>query len=160
MNLILDFKIIPKIIFIIFAFSLSSCIHTKSGKINFNRNIEIMAVSGTVNVDISGHISENIYGFNKNIYNPNVQNKENIKNNTPEDLMPIVDQGKETINKKIILYEAQSFKYTLTTAEVVIMNIRSINNSDAKIIVSEHGRKKEYIIDGKNQIGRMISFIN
>jgi hypothetical protein len=45
-----------------------------------------------------------------------------------------------------MLRETQRFQYTLTTAEVVIMNIRSVDSNDVKIIVSEYGRNKEYII--------------
>jgi hypothetical protein len=74
--------------------------------------------------------------------------------------MLLVEQGKTTINTTIILHETERFQYTLTTAEAVIMNIRSLDGSDVKIVVSEYGRKKEYVIDGKSQFGQMISFKN
>jgi hypothetical protein len=149
-------KIMPKLVFPIFIFSLCGCIHTKSGNTNFNRDIEIMIVSGNAYIDISGHISEDIYIYNQINYDE--KGDINIGNNTMG--MRIVEQGKETINKKIILHETQKFQYILTTAEVVIINIRSIDSNDVKIIVSEYGQNKEYIIDGKNQFGQMISFRN
>jgi hypothetical protein len=147
-------KTMPKIALWMLVCSLCSCIHTKSGNTNFNRTIEITAVSGNAYIDISGHISEDIYISHQNRYDE----RGNIINNTMEN--PIVLQGKQTINKKIILYETQKFTYTLTTAEVVIMNIRSIDTNDVKIIVFEYGKNKEYTIDGKSQFGQIISFRN
>jgi hypothetical protein len=149
-------KMIPKFIFPIFVFSLCGCIHTKSGNTNFNRNIEITVISGNAYIDISGHISEDIYTYNQINYDE--KGIINIGNNTTETLTVV--QGKTTINKKVILHEAQRFQYTLTTAEVVIMNIRPVDSNDVKIIVSEYGQNKEYVIDGKSQFGKMISFRN
>ncbi|MDR0386547.1 MAG: hypothetical protein LBH57_00785 [Treponema sp.] len=156
MKMIVSLRTIPKIVFLILVFSLCGCIHTKSGNTNFNRDIEIAAVSGNVYISISGHISEDIYTSNQINYDE--KGNINIGNSTME--TRIVEQGKETINKKIILNETQRFRYTLTTAEVVIMNLRSVDGNDVKIIVSEYGKNKEYIIEGKSQIGKMISFRN
>jgi hypothetical protein len=156
MNMKVSLRTMSKVIFPILVFSLCGCIHTKSGNTNFNRDIKIMVVSGNAYIDISGHISEDIYTYNQINYDE--KGSINIGNNTME--MRIVEQGKKTINEKIILNETQIFQYTLTTAEVVIINIRSVDSNDVKIIVSEYGKNKEYIIDGKNQFGKMISFRN
>jgi hypothetical protein len=154
MDMMLFIKTIPKITFLMLVFSLCGCIHTKSGNTNFNRNIEITVVSGNAYIDISGHISEDIY-----IYHHSYDERGNIIiNNTME--KPVVSQGKETINEKIILHETQKFTYTLTTAEVVMLNIRSVDNNNVKIVVFENGKNKEYTIDGKSQLGQMISFRN
>jgi hypothetical protein len=66
----------------------------------------------------------------------------------------------ETINDNIVLHEAQSFTYTLTIAEVVIMTIRSIDGDDAQVIVREYGKNKKYTIDGTNKAGKVISLKN
>jgi hypothetical protein len=156
MNTISFFKLLPKIVFLTFLFSLCGCLHTKSGNTNFNRGIEITAASGNAYIDISGHISENIYAYN--YINNDDTRSIGISNTAPE--MPVVEQGKATITTAIILHETERFQYTLTTAEAVLMNIRSLDGNDVKIVVSEYGRKKEYVIDGKSQFGRMISFKN
>jgi len=49
------------------------------------------------------------------------------------------------------------FEYILMETEVVIINIRSIDDNDAKLLISERYRSKEYNINGKNILGRMIS---
>jgi ABC-type enterochelin transport system permease subunit len=148
-------KVNTLFIFLIILFTLYSCVtYTKSGNTNLNRDILIKVVSGNVYLNISGHISENIYPYNQNIY-------DDIKNgiiNTIE--MPIVVQGKETINQNMILYENDEFKHTLTMTEVVIVNVRTIDNEDAKILVFEYGRNTEYIIYGNNNLGQTISFKN
>jgi hypothetical protein len=154
--MIIFLRKMPKFVLSILVFSLCGCIHTKSGNTNFNRNIEIIAVSGDVYIDISGHISEDLYTYDQINYDE--KGNINIRNSTTEIL--VVAQGKETINKKIILHETETFQYTLTTAEVVIMSIKSVDSNDVKIIVSEYGQNKEYIIDGENQFGKMISFKN
>jgi hypothetical protein len=128
--------------------------YTKSGNTNLNRKIIIKVISGNVNLNISGHISENIYFYDQNNYD----NMGIKRMNTVE--MPIVLQGKETINENIILYENNEFIYTITTAEVVIVNVRSIDDSDAKILVFEYGKYKEYTIYGDNNFGQMVSFKN
>jgi hypothetical protein len=140
-------------LFIFLGLVLCNCvsIYTKSGNANWNRTISIKVLSGNVYLDISGHISEDIY-FDNNIY----QNKQN--NNFIDS--PVVSQGKETINQSIVLNETQEFRYTLTTAEVVIANIRSIDENDAILIISEYNREKEYTIDGQNKLGQIITFIN
>jgi hypothetical protein len=139
---------------LIFSFLFFSCAYTKSGNTNFNRNIIIKAISGNVNLNISGHISENIY-FAK----PDIYDGSGNKIIYPIDT-PIVEQGKQTINESIILYENNEFKYTLTIAEVIIVNVKSIDDNDAKILVFEYGINKEYTINGNNNLGQMISFKN
>jgi hypothetical protein len=154
------FSMTPTIFILSFVFLLCNCVYTPSGNTNFNRDIEVAAASGAVSIDISGHISENIYLKNDRYYNKTKTNSSPAETLIPKTATPVVEQGKETIRKTIILYETEKFKYTLTTAEALIMSVRSIDSNDAKLIVFEHGRSKEYIIDGKNQLGRMISFKN
>jgi hypothetical protein len=133
-------------------------VYTPSGNTNFNRDIEIVAASGAVAIDISGHISENIY------FRDDAHRTDKEKNLRPTEPLtprtPVVEQGKETIRKTIILYETEKFKYTLTPAEALILNARSIDGNDAKLRVFEYGRSEEYLIDGKNRFGRMLSFKN
>jgi cell division protein FtsL len=142
------FKIIARIFFSALVVLLCGCIYTKSGNKNFNRDIERTALSGKAYIDISGHISEDIYAYNK-------KDKQNAATETP-----LVLQGQRTINKQLILSETEKFKYTLTTAEIVIMNIRSIDSNDVIITVFEYGGSKEYKIDGKNKLGQTILFKN
>jgi hypothetical protein len=156
MKMIVSLRTMLKGVFLILVFSLCGCIHTKSGNTNFNRDIETIVASGNAYISISGHISEDIYTYSQ--INHDENGNITIGNNTTE--MRIVEQGKETINKNIILNETQRFRYTLTTAEAVIMNLRSVDGNDVKIIVTEYGKNKEYIIEGKSQIGKMISFKN
>jgi len=140
-------------------FVLSGCAnstYTKSGNQNWNRTISVKVVSGNIFINISGHISENIYsGPPRNDINDKYRT-------TPKDIdnSPVVYQGKETINKTIILNENQEYKYTLTLAEAVIMTIKSIDDNDAIIIISEYGKEKEYKIIGQNKLGQIISFKN
>ena len=140
---------------LLFAFLfLFGCITTESGNENFNRNILVRVISGSININISGHISENIY-----LENPiNLETKTISSDNITRTL--IASQGRETINQHIILYETQEFKCTLTTSEVLIMNIRSLNDEDSKIIVLEYGKGREYIIIGQNRLGQIITFRN
>ena len=78
-----------------------------------------------------------------------------------------------TINKTIALQENNEFKYNMIMDEIVILNVRSIDNNDAKILVSEYDNtgytvygnnkliiSKEYIIYGNNNLGKMISISN
>jgi hypothetical protein len=148
MGVIALFKISAKILFLAFVFSVSGCIYTKSGNTNFNRDIEITVKSGKAYIDISGHISEDIYAYNKK--------------NEPDTMLetPLVLQGQRTINKQIILGETEKFKYTLTTAEIVIMNIRSLDSNDVIITVFEYGKSEDRKIEGKNIFGQTISFRN
>ena len=136
------------LLFILLLFILNNCTSTRSGNAHLNRDISIKVLSGNVYLNISGHISENVY-----------LNIDHYSNNTFFD-SPIVFQGKETINQNIILYETQEFKYTLTIAEVVIVNVKSIDDNDAIIVIFEYGKKKEYKIDGQNRLGQIITFKN
>jgi midasin (ATPase involved in ribosome maturation) len=137
-------------------FVLSGCAYTESGKQNFNRNISISVVSGSIYISIVGHISENIY-FVPPINDVDINNRITPKDNKNS---PVVYQGKETIKETIILNETQEYKYTLTMAEAVIMTIRSLDNNDAIIIISEYGKEKEYKIIGQNRSEQIISFKN
>jgi hypothetical protein len=130
-------------------------IHTRSGNKNFNRNIEVKAVSGNAYIDISGHISEDIYAYTSIKYNA----RGAVVNQTAIDT-PVVSQGKTTISEQIILYETQKFKYTLTTAEVVIMNIKSLDGNDVSITIIEGKQTREYKINGSNHFGQTILFKN
>jgi hypothetical protein len=144
-----------KIVLLTFVFSLCGCIYTKSGNKNFNRSIGITALSGNAYIDVSGHISEDIYAYNSVDYK-----EQGAVISAPATETPVVLQGKETISDKIILYETQTFKYTLTTAEVVIMNVKSLDGNDVTITVFEYGQNREYKIDGNNHWGKTILFKN
>jgi hypothetical protein len=146
-------RTLPGIALFTLVLSLCTCIHTKSGNANFNRNIEIRVVSGSAYFDVSGHIGEDIF------LDPFIYDKKRRTGNDKTEI-PIALQGEKTINEKMVFHESQIFTYTLTSAEIVMVNIRSIDSNDVKIIVSEYGRQKEYTIDGKNQLGRTISFKN
>ena len=149
MNMTAFFKAVRKFVFLAFALLLCGCIYTKSGNKNFNRNIEITVTLGKAYIDISGHIGEDIYldTGKKDVMNTTVKN-------------PVVMQGQKTINKKILLHATQKFEYTLTTAEIVIMTIKSIDDNDVTITVFEYGKTTEYKIDGKNKFGQTILFRN
>jgi ribosomal protein L25 (general stress protein Ctc) len=142
------------VFFILFIFLFFNCAYTKSGNTNSNRDIIIKVIYGNVSLNISGHISEDIYYF----YPDSYDGKGNKITHAGE--TPAVVQGKETINQNIILYENQEFKYTLIITEAVIVNVKSIDGNDAKLLVSEYGKNKEYIINGKNNLGQFISFKN
>ncbi|MDR2193278.1 MAG: hypothetical protein LBP19_02255 [Treponema sp.] len=144
-------KAVRTAVLVLLAALVYNCIHTKSGNSNFNRDIAIRIASGNAYIYISGHISENIY------VNVSKNNKENMHTVIET---PIVEQGTETINQYIILNEGQTFRYTLTISEVVVMNIRSVDGNDVQMVVSEYGKDKKYVIKGKNSVGRMISFKN
>jgi PBP1b-binding outer membrane lipoprotein LpoB len=145
-----------KLAILTLAFLLCGCIHTKSGNSNFNRAIEITVRSGRAYIDISGHISEDIYAGGS-VYTYN-NNKRDITNTAPE--APLVLQGARTINRQVILNATEQFQYTLTTAEVVIMNIKSVDDHDVIITVFEYGKNKEHTIDGGNKLGQTIVFKN
>jgi hypothetical protein len=116
---------------------------------NYNKlkEITIKVISGNVSINISGEIiSKNMKG-------------ENIKANT--------------INTTITLQENNEFKYVMKMDEFILLNVRSIDNSDAKILVYEHDYNaitvyeynkkiisKEYIINGNNNLGKIISISN
>jgi hypothetical protein len=138
------------------ALFLASCtyLQTQSGPVKHNRNIEVTVLSGNAYIEISGHISADIYADYRNDFHPERDTK------TDAIQTPVVTQGQETINTEIALHETQKFKYTLTAAEVVIMNIRSIDGNDVKIAVFEYGENRKYTVDGKNKLGKIISFSN
>jgi outer membrane lipopolysaccharide assembly protein LptE/RlpB len=108
-----------------------------------------MIQSGRARLDISGNISEDIYAYYLTEGGAEIP----VAN-------PVVAQGKRTINKQIILNAAEKFKYTLTTAEAVIVDINSVDGNDVTITVFEYGKTKEYEISGDNRFGRRISFKN
>jgi hypothetical protein len=137
---------------------LCGCVYTSSGDIRFNRDIEIVAASGAVAIDVSGHISKKIYLRDDVLRTDKEKKLSPIEPLIPR--MPVVEQGNETIRKTIILYETEKFKYTLTPSEALVLNARSIDGNDAKLIVFEYGRSEEHLIDGKNRFGRMLSFKN
>ena len=137
---------------VIFTFLLIGCAtYTKSGDAGLNRTISIKVTSGNVAMRLSGHISENIYTSVENDLE---------KQNFPNEKTPMVSQGKVTINQDFILYQTQIFEYTLTGAEVLAVNVRSIDDNDAQLTVTEYGKEKKYKIDGNNKIGQIISFAN
>jgi hypothetical protein len=137
---------------VIFSFLLVGCTtYTKSGDAGLNRTISIKVTSGNVSMSLSGHISENIYTSVENDLE---------KQNFPNEKTPMVSQGKVTINQDFVLYQTQNFEYTLTGAEVLAINVRSIDDNDAQLTVTEYGKEKAYKIDGKNKAGHIISFKN
>jgi hypothetical protein len=123
--------------------------NNKNDMNNYNKlkEITIKVIFGNVNINISGQI------ISKNM------NGENIKENT--------------INKIITLQENNEFKYVMKMDEFIMLNVMSIDNNDAKILVYEHdfnavtiyeyNKKiitKEYIINGNNNLGKIISISN
>ncbi|MDR1218642.1 MAG: hypothetical protein LBK73_03420 [Treponema sp.] len=148
-------KIPQKIVFFsLFAFLVYGCVYTKSGNAGvFNRDIAVTAASGSVYIQISGRISEDIYANQHD-------DIKKLKEGVYEIKEPLIAQGTKTINQNILLYESQTFRYSLTTAEVVIMTIRSVDGEDAQLLVYEYGKSKKYTIRGGNQVGRVVSFKN
>ncbi|MDR1074511.1 MAG: hypothetical protein LBL45_12725 [Treponema sp.] len=143
------------IFFSLCVFLVYGCVYTKSSNAGvFNRDIAVTAASGSVYLQISGRISEDIYA-----YDPD-NDKKRLKDGVYEIKEPLIAQGTKTINQNIILYESQTFRYSLTTAEVVIMTIRSVDGEDAQLLVYEYGKSKKYTIRGGNQVGRVVSFKN
>ena len=123
--------------------------NNKNDMNNYNKlkEITIKVISGNVSINISGQI------ISKNM------NGENIKENT--------------INKIITLQENNEFKYVMKMDEFIMLNVMSIDNNDAKILVYEHDFNavtiyeynknnitKEYIINGNNNLGKIISISN
>jgi hypothetical protein len=140
------------IYFLIFTFLLIGCAsYTESENAYLNNTISIKVTSGNVFMGFSGHISEN---------DPERQNFPNEKTPIVSQGRITINQGNETINQDIILYETQKFEYTLTDTETLVVNVRSADDNDAQLIVIEYGKEKEYKIDGKNKVGQIISFRN
>jgi hypothetical protein len=140
------------IYFVVFSLLLIACAtSTKSGNVGFNKIISIKVISGNVSMHISGHVSETIYAYS---------NTDLEKQNFHNEKTPIISQGRITINQEIIVYETQIFEYTLAIDEALMVNVRSVDDNDAQIIVIEQGNEKEYAIDGRNKIGQIISFKN
>jgi hypothetical protein len=144
------------IMVLMFSLLLYGCIHTESGNRSFNRSFLIKAMSGNIHINISGHISENIYFDNP--ITSDFSKQQVVPDNRRDS--PIVSQGKETINQNFILYENQEYKYTLTTAEIVIITVRSLDENNAILKVFERGVEKEYKIDAKNKLGQTIILKN
>jgi hypothetical protein len=136
---------------IFFTILMIGCIYTQSRDPGLDRIISIKVTSGNVSMNLSGHISENIYS---------AVESDLEKQNFPNEKTPIVSQGRATIQQNIILYETQEFNYALTYAEVLMVNIRSVDDNNAQLMVIEYGKAREYKIDGKNKFGQVISFRN
>jgi hypothetical protein len=140
------------IFFVMFVSLLIGCAsYTESENADINNTISIKVTSGNVFMGISGYISEN---------DPD-------KQNFPHEKTPVVSQGKVTVNQgnvtidqDIILYETQKFEYTLANTEILMVNVRSVDDNDAQLMVTEYGKEKKYKIDGNNKIGQIISFEN
>jgi len=100
---------------------------------------------------LSGHIGNNIYAYS---------NTDLEKQNLHNEKAPAVSQGRISIDQEVILYETQTFEYTLGIDEALMVTVRSVDDNDAQLIIVEFGQEKEYAIDGKNKIGQIISFKN
>ena len=140
------------ICFVVCSLLLIGCASSaQSRNSGFPRVIAIKAISGNVSMHLSGHISNNIYAYS---------NTDLEKQNLHNEKAPAISQGRVSIDQEVILYETQTFGYTLGIDEALMINVRSVDDNDAQLIIVEFGQEKEYTIDGKNKIGQIISFKN
>jgi len=128
-----------------------SCLYARTTAQVFTVNKTIKINYGRAILSIHGRVSENLYSAN-------------ASNRRAEDVYlndnPLVGEG--TITKDEILYlsSGEEYKLSVLPAEVVTVNIRSLDENDVKITVFESGTEKEYTIEGTNKMGIFLAFQN
>jgi len=128
-----------------------SCLYAKTTAQVFTVNKIIKINYGTAILNIHGRVSENLYS-------------DHPSNRRAEDVYlydnPLVGEGTITKDEILHLSAGKEYKFSVLPAEVVTINIRSLDENDVKITVFESGAEKEYTIEGKNRMGVFLVFQN
>jgi hypothetical protein len=128
-----------------------SCLYARTTAQVFTVNKMIKINYGKAILNIHGRVSENLYS-------------DHASNRLAEDVYlydnPLIGEGTITKNEILYLSTGEEYKFSVLPAEVVTINIRSLDENDVKITVFESGTEKEYTIEGTNRMGIFLAFQN
>ena len=114
-----------------------------------HKSIEIN--SGNAIFRISGQINENLFSTRgQDFFDDPTRFYDN----------PLITEGSRTKNETRQLSAGDVYRFSVLPTEVVLINIRSLNDNDVVITVFEFGREKTHIISGSNKFGFNIAFQN
>jgi len=129
-----------------------SCLHTRaaSSEITVGRSISI--VSGSAVLRINGRINENIYSGSR-FWSADERNSDFYDN-------PYIHEGTVTKDLTMTLTAGQEYSFSVFPSEVVVINIRSIDENDVIVSYREGGRDRTVTVEGTNRLGQFIAFQN
>jgi hypothetical protein len=140
--------------FLLFALPLLlciSCLYSRTSSQTSAVKKTIMINFGTAILKINGQINENLYS-----YDPDKRLKDpvNYYDN------PLINEGTITKDETKNISAGETYTFSVLPAEVVTINIVSLDENDVEISVSEYGREKKHILKGTNRLGLTLAFQN
>ena len=146
-----------KIKFYLFIFTVPlalfvSCLHTRtaSSEITVGRSISI--VSGSAVLRVNGRINENIYSGSR-FWSAGERNPDYYDT-------PYIQEGTITKDLTMTLTAGQEYSFSVLPSEVVVINIRSIDENDVTVSYREGRKNITVMVEGSNRLGQFIAFQN
>ena len=128
-----------------------SCLHTRTAAPAFARNASIEIYSGNASVKIYGQVNENLYL--ENIFDDSIKDEKYYDN-------PAIKKRTITKNETKVMTTGDEYKFSILPAEVVTLNITSLDGNDVEIIIYQYGKENKYTIKGTNMLGFSIALQN
>ena len=141
----------PLFLFLLTMFFCASCLYARTSSAVYTVRKSITIDNGSAILDIYGRANENLYTSNPFSAAANSMNSYNN---------PVINEGTITKNEIKYLSSGEEYSFSVLPAEVVTVNIRSLDENDVKVSVLEYGRKKEYTVKGTDKMGLFLSFQN
>ncbi|MDR2481966.1 MAG: hypothetical protein LBD07_06760, partial [Spirochaetaceae bacterium] len=128
-----------------------SCLYSRAATPSVAVNAEIKIRNGSALLKIQGQVNENLYYVN--IFDTQIKDEKNYEN-------PAIREGTVTKNDTKYLSTGEEYKFSILPAEVVTINITSLDGNDVEIITRQYGKEKKYTLNGINKLGLSIAFQN
>jgi hypothetical protein len=141
---------IPLFVIMVSFLLFSSCMHARTTVQSFTINSRVKIVSGRAMLKIYGQVTENLY---QSLYDGSKKDSNSYND-------PIVRDGSVMKNETKYLSAGDEYKFSVLPIEVVTINVISLNDEDVQILVYDHRKVKNYILDRANKLGLVISFQN
>jgi len=139
------------IFIVLLLLSFVSCLHSRSSVSTVTAKAEIKVIYGNAILNINGKITENLYLAN--IFTNQKKNIDYYDN-------PTINEGTITKNETINFSTGDKYTFFILPAEVVTINIISLDGNDVEIITYQFGEEKRYTIKGTDKLGLLIAFKN
>jgi hypothetical protein len=145
------------VFFVLTLVSCVSCLHSRSAATSITRSASIKIALGRATVKIRGELTENLYSsYPQSMLTTNRKNYDEEKYYHT----PAIPEKTITKNKTLYMSTGETCKLSILPAEVVTINITSLDTNDVEVTVYQHGKEKKYTVDGANKLGLFLSFQN
>jgi hypothetical protein len=128
-----------------------SCLYSRTAAPTYAVSKSVRINYGSAILKIDGRINENLYAGN--LFDGTARGIDYYDN-------PVINEGTISKDETKYLSAGEEYTFSVLPAEVVTINIRSLDGDDVEISVFEYSREKKYTIKGTNMMGLLIAFQN